>query len=968
MLKTNDSIRIRKLFDSNWRFYLGDVKSGELLELDDSKWRIINLPHDYSIEGRYEEKNISGIKGGFLPTGIAWYRKRFDVPKEWLYKKVFIQFDGIYMNSDVWINGIHLGHRPYGYIGFEYDITPHINDGANVLSVRVDNQKAPSGRWYTGSGIYRHSWLVVKARTYINHWGICITTPEVSKNTARVSVKAEVINECSNEKEITVVSKVVGENTCSSSNKIILSGEKREVNLDLIVENPKLWSPDCPNLYLVKTYIMEGDKVLDDTTNTFGIRYLEFNSSGFKLNGQPIKLKGVCEHHDAGLVGTAVPEKVLKRRLKLLKEMGCNAIRTAHTPMAPEFYDFCDKMGIMVMDEVFDGWETPKMPFDYGLYFDKWWQKDLKDFLKRDCNHPSVIIWSIGNEVKEMKKETTKKLVDFVHKHEPTRPVTCGVQQKKNWSDENRELLDIAGYNGGGGAAFVFEDDHKKHPDRVCVATEIPHTFQTRGFYRTQTWWRDKNQERIEIENLTEEEIFFDGALAYNSSYDNSGVRISARDSWKQTKALSYLIGEFRWTGFDYLGESFGWPARSGNFGILDLCGFKKDHYFLYQSLWTKEPMVHILPHWTHPDKEGVIIPVWVYTNCDSVELILNGQSLGEKKMTENLYIQWNVSYIPGELKAIGMKDGNSIVVKSVHTAYEATEINLIADNTDILADSRDVSHIRIEILDKYGNEVNTSNDKIFIKSFGPVNMLGMDNGDPLDLTPHKENCRRVFNGLALGIFQSTYDIGDIEILAGGILGEHLFEKESKVSIAHKCIMLRGNQKYNNFDIYYTLDGSEPTLSSIPYKKPFIINKTCNIKAAIYNGYDLVMLIEDEFRKGKKPFTVDLTHGNKNHDIANGPFAKEVIGIWKADGEEYIFELGGIVVYKIEGKEIRTGHWWYDYPADPFEMPEYAGMGEVVWEDGTTYKIDLRSQKCEFLNVRNICECKVFSRSICNLT
>ncbi len=963
-----NSARVRQIFDFNWKFCLGDIKNGQVIDLDDKNWRNLHLPHDFSIEGTYDEKNISGIKGGFLPTGIAWYRKSFEVAKEWLGKKVFIEFDGIYMNSDVWINGNHLGHRPYGYIGFEYEITPYLNKGTNLIAVRADHEKAPSGRWYTGSGIYRRTWLSIKNPVYVEHWGTYVTTPEVTEDMAKISIETKVKNDVSISKSITLVSKVKDADdreTCFTKiGQIIPGSESVSIKQDMVIKSPKLWSPDTPYIYRLETYIMENESILDNCTTPFGLRYFDFNSqTGFSLNGKPLKFQGVCEHHDAGPVGAAIPEKVLERRLKLLKEMGCNAIRTAHTPLAPEFYDMCDRIGIMVMDEVFDGWEATKAPYDYGLYFEKWWEKDLGDFLKRDRNHPCIIMWSIGNEVKQMKTATTRKLVDFIHKHEPTRPVTCGVQHKTQNSDDNRALLDIAGYNGGGGAAFIFEKDHQNHPERVCVATEIPHTYHTRGIYRTQTWWRDKNKERIELENLTEKEIFFDGALEYNSSYDNAGVRISARDSWRQTRTLPYLTGEFRWTGFDYMGESFGWPARSGNNGILDLCGFKKDHYYLYQSQWTTEPMVHLLPHWTHPGKEGVVIPVWVYTNCDSAELFLNGRSLGEKPMTGNIYIQWDVPYAPGELKAAAKKNGRIEAFKIFKTASEPVKIKLSADNQNMLSDAKDVSHVTFEIMDRDNNLVPHADDTVVFRAFGPVNNLGMDNGDPLDLTPVKADYRKAFYGMGLGIFQSTFEQGEIELVAGGILGERIFNETAQVSIAVNRIMLRGQLPQRKFHIYYTTDKTLPDQDSKPYKKSFILKKSSSVKAAVYENGQLVMTLDAEFKKGKKPKIIDLTHGNKIHDITKGPFAKEIIGIWEGNGEQYIFGQDGTVSNVKKDGSKKQGRWWYDYPKDPFEAPDYAGMGEIVWNDNSgAFVMDLKSQEARQLNIRYIYDCTILNK------
>ena len=846
--------RIRESLDCNWCFKLGDYPEARKKEFDDSLWRELDLPHDWSIEGEYKEKHATGNRGGFLPSGIGWYRKTFNVPENWSKRKVFIEFDGIYMNSDVWINGHHLGHRPYGYIGLSYDLSSYLREGRNVISVRVDTEKAPSGRWYTGSGIYRHTWLTVTDQIYISHWGTYVTTPEINDERAKVCIKTELKNDSNLEQKITLISKIEDERgKCIQeiqSEHQISCGDKKEIFQETDIQNPKLWSTDKPQLYILKTYVKKDKVLIDDYISTFGIRYFEFDSNtGFSLNGKSMKFKGVCHHHDAGPVGAAVPDKVLERRLKILKEMGCNAIRTSHNPMSPEFYDLCDYMGFMLMDEVFDGWEKAKAKFDYGLYFEDWWQKDLGDFLRRDRNHPSIIIWSIGNEVYDINVETTKKLVSFVHKNEPTRPVSCGVDRIDENADINRQQLDIAGYNGGGGACFILEKDHHKYPNRRFIKTEVPHSFQTRGYYRTKTWWRDQGNERIEIPDLSREEIFSDGSDDfYNSSYDNSGVRISARDSWEQTMKFPWLTGEFRWTGFDYLGEATGWPARMRNFGIIDLCGFPKDHYYFYQSQWTGKPMVHILPHWTHPGMEGTIIPVWIYSNCDSVELFLNEKSLGIKKTKDRMNLSWDIPYEAGQLKAVAYRNGEIAASKEVQTSGSPAAIKLDTDNNSLQADGRDISHVSFTITDSKGLFVPYAMNRVDFKVTGPVNNLGFENGDPLDLTPHYELYRKAFYGMGLGIFQSTLKSGNIEVIAAAILADKEFVDSTMVSIDLSKISLRGESK-SDFEIYYTEDGTKADRHSKKYKESFEINDSCKIRALIIKNNLDFMEIESEFRK-----------------------------------------------------------------------------------------------------------------------
>jgi beta-galactosidase len=921
--------------------------------MDDSGWRAIDLPHDWSIEGEYDEHHATGQRGGFLPAGIGWYRKSFDLSTNTSCKKVCIEFDGIYMNSEVWINGRHLGRRPNGYIGFEYDLTPYLTEGTNSIAVRVDTSRAPSGRWYTGSGIYRHVWLTVTESVYVAHWGTYIATPTVSESSATVAIRTTLCNDLDVEQAGKLVSSILdagGLAVCSvESDFSIAANNRRELFQTGEVGNPALWSPETPSLYTVVTQIVAEDKTIDEYETRIGIRQFEFQAeTGFQLNGKRMKLQGVCLHHDAGPVGSAVPYKVLHRRLRLLKEMGCNAIRTGHHPFAPEFYEMCNEMGFLVVDEAFDGWDVPKATGDYGKYFAQWWKTDLRDMLHRDRNHPCVILWSLGNEVRGKTDEQTALMQNFVHEIDPTRPVTCGRGEEG--------ILDVQGFNGHGGKPGALEEVHEKYPDRKIILTEEPHTFQTRGFYRTQTWWRDKDQPRYEIPNLTEQEIFFDGALQYNSSYDNSGVRNSARNSWRRTRDLPYVGGEFRWTGIDYLGESFGWPARMANFGIIDLCGFPKDHYYFYQSQWTAEPMLHLLPHWTHPGLEGVAIPVWVYSTCDRVELFLNGASMGIHEMDDEMVLCWDVPYVPGTLEARGFKDDKQVVEKSVRTASMAQGIQVQADNQALLPDGRDISHVEFRIVDKEGNLVPHANDLITFHTRGPVRNLGMENGDPLDLTPHKVNYRKAFYGMGLGIFQSTSEKGDIELTAAGIVGDTRFEESTQAAIAVTRLMLRGSLREKSCAVHYTMDGSLPDRSSPQYDQPLAIAEPCTIRAAIYIDGEWIMNVYADFVKGRKEKVIDLTHGNRNVDSLprpHGPFDEEMVGQWESGTQKLVFVKDGSVhravqKAKAEGRVFEhVGYWWYDFPDDPFETPDDAGKGEIWWPDGQISKLYLENQEAQ---------------------
>ena len=560
-----------------------------------------------------------------------------------------------------------------------------------------------------------------------------------------------------------------------------LLGENASLAVKQILEikQPDLWSIETPVRYLALTKLTKGTQILDTYETPFGIRDMRFEvETGFWLNGKNIKIKGVNNHHDAGPLGAAVPNDVLHRRLVLLKEMGCNAIRTAHNPFSPEFYNMCDTMGFLVMDEVFDEWiaswpwvkyeNEGKVKHGYHKHFEEWAETDLKDVILRDRNHPSIFLWSVGNEIPDQcypeGPERLKPLMEIVHQLDSTRPVTAGccfihLANETGFSS----LLDVAGYNGGGGSVF-YERDKAVYPNRKFIATEIPHSFQTRGVYKTKTEMRAPH-EGIPVPDLTETELFPEFSKFYSSSYDNSSVRISARDSWRRTDSLTYVAGEFRWTGFDYLGEAIkGWPARFHNFGIIDICGFPKDHYYFYKSKWTTEPMVHILPHWTWPGKEGKIIPVWTYSNGDEVELFFNGESLGAKSNKGQMNLSWDVPYVPGVLKAVAKTNGKVVAESLVETASEPAKIEVIADKKISNADGESCVHLEINVLDEKGNFVPNANNLIKFQINGPATNIGVDNGDPLDLESTKINQRKAFNGKCLLILQSQKKTGVVTV------------------------------------------------------------------------------------------------------------------------------------------------------------------------------------------------------------
>ncbi|MEL7001340.1 MAG: glycoside hydrolase family 2 TIM barrel-domain containing protein [Bacteroidota bacterium] len=771
-------------FNHGWKFHQNDSLDYSDPGFNDISWRTLDLPHDWSIEGEYSENHSSGSLGGYLPTGIGWYRKTFQWTEISSTQQVFIRFDGVYMNSEVWVNGQYLGKRPNGYVTFEYDITSHLIEGDNVIAVKVDNSEQPNSRWYTGSGIYRNVWLLVKDLLTFNTNETFITTTVDSKEKAQVNVTYGLGNSYEESKNGKLLSYLVdGDNKLLVDQSLFSIPPYDSFNIatTFTMDNPRLWSPENPALYHLESKIVVDGDTLDQQLQKFGARSIRFDSeTGFWLNGENIKIRGVNNHHDAGPVGAAVPKDVLLRRLLLMKDMGANALRTSHNPFAPEFYDLCDSLGFLVMDEVFDEWvaswpwqkdkkDEGKVPYGYHKYYEDWHERDLRDVIRRDRNHPSVFMWSVGNEIPDQcyasGPERLKKLIKIVKEEDDTRPVTAGccfihLANETGFSS----LLDVTGYNGGGGSIF-YERDKAVYPDRKFVATEIPHTFQTRGVYKTQSYMRAPHQ-GIPIPNLTEEEVFNEASTYYSSSYDNSSVRLSARDSWKRTDSLSYVSGEFRWTGFDYLGESnLGWPARFFNFGILDLCGFPKDTYYFYKSQWTEELMVHVLPHWTWSGKEGVSIPVWVYSNADSVELFLNDSSLGTKSMAGKMNLEWIVPYQPGKLQAKAYRGGN-MVSQTHHTAGPSAGIELTSDKVTLKANGTSVAHITVRILDDTGHFVPGANDSINFKVEGPAKIIGVENGDPLDHAPHKVNYRKAFNGMCLLMIQTTGESGPITILA----------------------------------------------------------------------------------------------------------------------------------------------------------------------------------------------------------
>lgn len=766
-------VRQKGSFNNNWKFTLSDNPQFRDSAFSDASWRVLNLPHDWSIEGALD-KSIGG-SGGFFPIGIGWYRKTFTLPESMKGKQLILQFDGIYMNSEVWINGQFLGRHPYGFTTLQYDLTEFIKSGngeINTIAVRVDNSVKESTRWYTGSGIYRNVWLIATNFVHFNNYkGVFVTTPEVTTAKALVNVTydfasnfftSEAIqkwkkNVYANQAEITknliIRSTIVDKNgteiaKTQSEQKCSQFQASHLLNQQIEIIQPKLWSLNSPTIYYLKSEILCDGQVIDDQVTSFGIRKLEYLANkGMFVNGKMEKLKGVCVHQDVGSFGVAVPIPVWHQRLMKLKEIGCNAVRTSHHPFAPEFYDLCDSIGMYVMDEAFDEWtrgwpynytenNQGKAPNGYHLYFDQWSETDLKAMLQRDRNHPSVVMYSIGNEIPDQKNDKgykiAQKLVAICHTEDNTRPVTSGCDQyMEATSNGFMDALDISGYNyiDRHFKEKMYEPEHTKRPEKLCIGTET--NRETKNF------------------------------IAYR---DND-----------------YVIGGFIWVGIDYFGEADTYPQRGWTRGLMDIAGFEKPEFYLFKSFWSDKPTVHIAVERKEKGKPKVelkwnwnftdSLTVNVYSNCDQVELFLNNKTLGKKVIDKNAYIgTWPINFKSGTLTAIGYKANKKVTEDVLKTAGEAVRMISKPTKTTFVADGNDISLIEITLVDKNGNYVYNAENEVFVNVTGNGSLAGLDTGDMFYSGIFKTNVRNAHNGKLLFAVRSS----DI---AGKILVEMKSEK-----------------------------------------------------------------------------------------------------------------------------------------------------------------------------------------------
>jgi beta-galactosidase len=744
-------------FDLGWKFHLGDVSGAQGATFDDSSWTALDVPHDWSVALPFNQSSAAKDGGGYLDGGLGWYRKSFTLPASASGQRLFLQFDGVYMDSTVYLNGTQVCARPYGYASFECDITSGAKlDGANLVAVKVNNQ-LPSSRWYSGSGIYRHTWLKTVNPVHVAYTGTQVSTPTTSSSSATVNISVSVKNDGTAEQSATVASSVldasgaeVGKATSAATS--VAAGKTADVAQTVSVSNPKLWSPSSPTMYSVVTTVSVGGTVVDTYTTPLGIRTFTFDAStGFSLNGTKMKLNGTCNHHDLGALGAAVNYRAMEKRLQMLKDMGGNALRTSHNPPTPELLDLADRLGFLVMDEAFDCWYAGKNTYDYGRFYDKWYDTDVQGYVARDRNHPSVIIWSIGNEVAQAgDKSAVQKLIASVHAKDTTRPTIQAYAAWVNASDITG-LEDLVGINY---APDRYDSVHTSNPSYKMLASESSSALRSRGIYNS---------------NNTQ-----------CSSYDDqaAGWGATAEASWKNVNTRAWIAGEFIWTGFDYIGEPtpYTWPAKSSYFGIIDTANFPKDVYYFYQSKWNAggPPMVHIVPmNWTNWTS-GQSVKVMVYTNADSVELFLNGKSQGSKTMDAATgHLQWSVPFATGTLEAKASKGGTVVASDKLQTAGAAAALTVQADRSSIVADGRDLSFVEVDVVDAQGVLVPQASNTIDFTISGPGTIVGVDNGNPISHESYKGTSRSAFSGKALAIIQSTTSAGTITLkaAAGSLTG-----------------------------------------------------------------------------------------------------------------------------------------------------------------------------------------------------
>jgi beta-galactosidase len=767
--QTNNTIN----FDEGWRFHRGGMLGGQEPQLNDSKWRQVDLPHDWSIEdipgthSPFSQDAISQVGGGFTSQGTGWYRKTFDVPLTTKGKQVIVLFDGVYMNSDVYINGEHLGNHSYGYTSFYYDITSHLKYGTNnTIAVEVKNE-GQNSRWYSGSGIYRHVWLKTVDPVHIAQWGTYITTPEVSETSVRIDIKTQLQNDGKENASLTIVTKFVntkGIEAARIESKLTLNaGEKKEVSEHSDIKDPQLWSCESPTLYKAITEVYKDGHLINSDVNKFGIRKITFDTNnGFRLNGKTVKLKGGCFHNDNGPLGSKAYDRAEERKVELLKASGYNAIRCSHNPPSPAFLDACDRLGMLVIDEAFDTWNVGKNAYDYHLYFKDWWQKDIESMIVRDRNHPAVIMWSIGNEIPQSDSpesaQNAKMLAQYVKELDTTRPITAAVVSPEVAKDPFFAALDVGGYNYGisenDNKTDLYEQDHQRLPGRIMIGTE---------------------------------------------SY-----ALIAFGNWMAVEDHPYVIGDFVWTAWDYIGEaSIGWRGypQKANFypwtlaycGDIDICGWKRPQSYYRDALWKKNQLsvfvappspsfpknpdkaswskwnwVDVVTEWNWEGYKNKPLEVNVYSSCDSAELFLNNRSLGIKPTNRStkFIASWTVPYHAGELKAVGYSVGKAIKTTIIHTADKPVKIDLSADRQVLTADNQDLCYITVSLVDSKGYINPKAEDPIDFSVTGDAKIVGVGNANPISTESYQTPRCKAWKGKCQVIIKAGKTPGEVILKA----------------------------------------------------------------------------------------------------------------------------------------------------------------------------------------------------------
>jgi beta-galactosidase len=765
LIAQNSTTRTESVFDFGWKFHRGGVQRAEVPDFDDAEWRAVDLPHDWSIENipgtssPFDPKAVGQVSSGFTVGGTGWYRKTFTIPADQKGRRFYMRFDGVYMNADVWVNGVAMGDHPYGYTSFYYDITEQLKpSGKNVVAVQVKNEGANS-RWYSGSGIYRHVWLTSVNPIHVSTWGTYITTSEVTAKSAKVNIKTSIRNASPNSTRVKIVSRIFDADRKQvgqvESESVIDTATSSQIEQNVVITDPRIWSLESPHLYNLFTEIVANNSTVDSYQSTFGIRTISFDAQkGFQLNGQSVELKGGCVHHDNGPLGARAYDRAEERRVELLKASGYNAIRCAHNPPSPKFLETCDRLGMLVIDEAFDMWINPNNPYDYHLYFNKWWQRDIESMVFRDRNHPSIIMWSIGNEIKGMDTPEVVKVANMLAGHirsiEPTRPVTAAVNSVTEKKDPYFAALDIGGYNY---ARNKYVNDHERHPDRVMFCSE---SFPMEAF-----------------------------------------------EYWTDAKQYPWVVGDFVWTAFDYIGESsIGWRGymQEANFypwtlaycGDIDICGWKRPQSYYRDVLWNDKNTVSIfvkppkpsfpenpkreswslwhwhdaVADWNWAGFENTPLQVDVYSSCEVVELFLNGKSLGKKatNASSKFIASWNVPYAAGSLTAVGFKGKKKVTTSTLKTAEQPSALRLTADRSTLKPDGQSLSYITVEIVDNQGTIDPKAENLLTFAASGAAEIIAVANSNPMSVESFHPKQRKAWQGKCLVILKSSRDAGEAKL------------------------------------------------------------------------------------------------------------------------------------------------------------------------------------------------------------